>query len=284
MTDPRSATRTRHLLDDLDSAVVRAPGPGHVGIQSITIARETRTSLFQHPTSEVTFRGIALGRSPALVLGCGLKQVCWDRVRSPVVFRVRARDARGRERTVFEATIDARAGGAGRRWTDARVDLARFAGATVDLTFETSVGKGGDASFAWAGWSDPRIEDLLPAGGPAPVAGPARGAGGGAGRRGPAGARGGAPRGGGVGPGGRRGWRGGGGPTGVSWGWWGRGARPGARARRGARASGTSSSSRRTRCGPTTWGAAGASAPARRTSTRSRRKGACSSTRGPSRR
>lgn len=152
-----------HLLDRLGTATVQAPVPGCVSIQSITIARQARMSLFQHPPSTVTFTGLPLGRNPVLKGGCGLKDVCWDLVRSPVRFKLTLVDARERTHVLLEETIDVRPGGHGRRWLDWRLDLAAFRNQTVSLVFATEC-PAGDVSYCWAGWSDPVLEcDVLKA-------------------------------------------------------------------------------------------------------------------------
>ena len=45
--------RTEHLVDGLRHAVIQAPGPDHVAIQPMTLRRDTRMAVFQHPVSSV---------------------------------------------------------------------------------------------------------------------------------------------------------------------------------------------------------------------------------------
>ena len=54
----------------------------------MTIRRDSRVALFEHPPATVTFPALRLGRAPVLRTACGLKQACWRRVRSAVVFDV----------------------------------------------------------------------------------------------------------------------------------------------------------------------------------------------------
>lgn len=149
-----------HLIDRLGSATVAAPGEGHVAIQSITIARQTRLSLFQHPPATVTFSSLRLGKKPILAGGCGLKEVCWDHVQSPVTFKILLTDERNRQRVMLTNTINVLPDGDGRRWLDWRIDLSRYQKQTVTLTLVTEADTG-DSSSCWAGWADPVLEHDL---------------------------------------------------------------------------------------------------------------------------
>jgi glycosyltransferase involved in cell wall biosynthesis len=151
-----SGESTRHLIDDLAQAAIQAPTPDHVAVQPITIARQTRMCLFQHPVAEIGFPPLSLGAGAALRFGIGLKQACWERVHTPVIFTLRLRDEHGREHTLFEHMVDVR-DASGRRWLDQRIDLSRFANQTIVLRFITRVPDGADAAFCWSGWSDPVI-------------------------------------------------------------------------------------------------------------------------------
>ena len=88
------------------SAAVTAPRPEYVGIQPITIGRETRPSLFQHPPSVVVFTGLVLGRRPLLHLGCGIKEVAWPKLKSAVRFGLMLTDRRGRDHELLQLTVD----------------------------------------------------------------------------------------------------------------------------------------------------------------------------------
>lgn len=145
-----------HLIDSLASATIDAPSPACVAVQSVTIRRESRTCIFQHPNSTVRFPNFKLPRDARLKLGIGIKDVSWDKVNSAVTFRASVIDRREQIHTVFEHTLDAR-GEAGRKWIDADIDLRQFANRAVSLLFETVVQNNGDTSYCWTAWSDPQI-------------------------------------------------------------------------------------------------------------------------------
>jgi len=59
--------------------------------------------------------------------------------------------------------LDPKHNPADRRWVDARVDLSRFGGETVQIIFEATPGPAGDANYDWGGWSWPvLIDETLP--------------------------------------------------------------------------------------------------------------------------
>ena len=155
--------RTEHLVDRLAEASITTPGPDHVGIQPMTLLRDTRTALFQHPTSLVEFPPMVLGQRPRLLVACGVKKVAWSRLRSEISFEVSVLvDGEG-EALVLSLALDPRRREDDRRWVEREVDLARFTGRRVRLVFRTSVPPRGDPAYAWAGWADPRVQHDLPA-------------------------------------------------------------------------------------------------------------------------
>lgn len=102
---------TIHLLDQLTEAKIDAPSPNYVLIQPITINRDMRSSIFQHPNSTIRFEHITLGKKTRLSFGIGVKEVVWEKIKSAVEFKIEIIDKRGRGFKVFEATLDVRSGG-----------------------------------------------------------------------------------------------------------------------------------------------------------------------------
>lgn len=149
--------RTEHLVDHLREASVSAPSPDHVTIQPMTILRDTRMALFQHPDSLVEFPPLVLGPRARLLVACGIKRVAWARIRSEVRFEASVLvDGEG-ETQVLSLRMDPRQRAEDRCWVEREVDLARFSGRRVRLVFRTSVPSRGSASYAWAGWAEPRV-------------------------------------------------------------------------------------------------------------------------------
>src|SRR5262245_8127116 len=97
-----------HLIDHLPSAQVTAPSANYVGVQPITIGRDTQMSLFHHPCARTRFAPIVLGQRAVLRLGIGLKEACWTRVRAPVVFQVLLEDERQHACEMLRREVDVR--------------------------------------------------------------------------------------------------------------------------------------------------------------------------------
>ena len=153
--------RTEYLLDSLPDATVTAPASEYVGIQTLAVGRDTRMGLFQHPPSAVLLPPLSLGARPILQLAYGIKEAAWSRIRTAVQFEASVVDADGAERRLFRATLDPAGKRRDRRWHNRVVKLTRWAGQTVRLRLLTALA-GEDASYAWAGWAELRVEHDLP--------------------------------------------------------------------------------------------------------------------------
>jgi hypothetical protein len=76
------------LAEQLDAAEVTAPTPSYVELQTFVIDRIARTSIFQHPPSRITWRNLAVGAKPKLRFYPAIKPAVWDKLGTPIVFRV----------------------------------------------------------------------------------------------------------------------------------------------------------------------------------------------------
>ena len=150
-------SKREHLIDRLAAADIEAAGPNHVCIQPMTISLDARTSLFLHPNSKVTFPPMRFGTGASLKVGVGLKDACWDRVCSPVRFRIEAQGPDGAIENLVDREVNV-GRAEDRRWTDLEVDLSGLEGREIRLVFATEVPEGGDQRYCWAGWSDPVVE------------------------------------------------------------------------------------------------------------------------------
>ena len=130
----------------------------------MTVNGETRMALFQHPPCVVDFAPLRLGRRPCLRLGLGIKQVAWERIRSPVRFLVSASGRWMRSRLLLDVTLDPHGNPEHRCWIDREIDLGAYVGRRFVLRLETALANGADASYCWSGWSDPLIvHEIKPA-------------------------------------------------------------------------------------------------------------------------
>lgn len=147
--------------DRLDEALIEAKETSYVNLQRFVIGRVARTTIFQHPPSRVTWKSLAIGDSPRLVVFPVIDPSVWDRLGGPVVFRIRVTSA-GTESTVFERALDPRNRAADQCWREEIVDLSPWQGTSIDLCLRTASPRGQGVAFGWAGWADMRLEHSVP--------------------------------------------------------------------------------------------------------------------------
>jgi hypothetical protein len=148
--------RCEHLVDQLVSATIDAPGPNYVDLQEMVLGRDLQTSIFQHPSSTIVFPPIEIGKDARLLFACGIKEVAWQQVRSPVRFTI-SYEREGRRTRVFASTLDPRQRESDRQWQRHELDLSSLEGQSIRLVLQTSVGWRRSTAYAWAGWADPTI-------------------------------------------------------------------------------------------------------------------------------
>jgi arylsulfatase A-like enzyme len=154
-------SQTEYFVDILPSASVKAPGEGYVDLQRMTIGREVETAIFQHPASTILFPPLQLGEDPILSFGCGVKESAWQRIENEVRFSVSIIAGEKRQK-IFQTRMHPRTRSGDRAWQQHSLDLARFAGQSVQLIIETRVPWRHSNKFAWAGWANPRLTHSLP--------------------------------------------------------------------------------------------------------------------------
>jgi hypothetical protein len=147
-------TKKIYLVDLLHRAAKNAPTPDHVAVQPMTLNRDARMGLFQHPTSTIEFEPINIGAKPSLSFACGLKQFSWERVTTPIIFGIRLRDTSGRESSVFSFTLNPRQEPGHRKWVEQKIELSAFAETSATIILSTSVPAQAATDYCWAGWAD----------------------------------------------------------------------------------------------------------------------------------
>ena len=125
------------------------------------IERVARVAVFQHPPSRIVWRNIAVGTDPRLQFYPAIKPAVWDKIGSPIVFKIHvvAADART---VVFEETLNPRERASDRKWSQRSVDLSSWSDRTIDLELSTTSPTGGGVAFGWSGWGDLRLEHTTP--------------------------------------------------------------------------------------------------------------------------
>lgn len=150
--------KTIHLIEELKSARITAPNKNHVSVQNVSIQRDNRSSIFQHPSSRIEFQSISLGEKPRLSFACGIKQGIWPKLKHAIIFEISIRTIFGRPQSIFRREL-----APGKRiedqcWLEQEIDLSQYEHRKVKLIFSTSVPAKRGTAFCWSVWGDPKLE------------------------------------------------------------------------------------------------------------------------------
>jgi arylsulfatase A-like enzyme len=126
----------------------------------VRVGAELRNALLLAPTARFTAEAVVPART-FLRLGAAVLRSPADFRRGGIHFSVHLSTTGGSRRTVFSRFLDPWYSTADRGWSDAHVDLGRFAGQKVTFEFETRADEPGapaPSAPEYAAWSDPRLE------------------------------------------------------------------------------------------------------------------------------
>jgi hypothetical protein len=118
------------------------------------INQETRRWLYMHPPSAVSVR-LRVPHDAYFQAGLALDPQTWNSDTGDGVRFFLEAETADRRLTLLDRHVNPRARGEERAWNDVWVDLAALAGQETRLTLRTE--PGADASYDWAGWSNPQV-------------------------------------------------------------------------------------------------------------------------------
>jgi hypothetical protein len=148
------------LLDRLDAARMESPSPMHTTFSRIeeVINGQSPNALFAQPPSRITWTVDVPVQKPWFKTSVALRPYVWEHRSDGAAFDVIVTDGTHQSRAtrfLNPATeINDRA------WVEMNLDLAEYAGRTVQVSLETSPGPHGDPGWDWAMWGNPRIVSL----------------------------------------------------------------------------------------------------------------------------
>jgi hypothetical protein len=145
------------FLKNLEHAWIIAEDESYISRTEFTINNETRTVLFLHPDSKVTYQNILINKQAKLMFGIGVNQTAWDKAGDGVLFELSLINEESQNTLLFSQYIDPKNNMEDRKWFDVQVDLAALAGQKVTFIFETKGGPDNNIYFDWAGWSRPQV-------------------------------------------------------------------------------------------------------------------------------
>jgi hypothetical protein len=118
--------KTIHLIEELKDAKITAADKNYVGVQNVSIQRDNRSSIFQHPSSRIEFRSVLLGKKPRLRFACGIKQGIWPKLRHGIIFEVSIRTMFGRPRSIFRRELAPGQRIEDQHWLEQEIDLSQY--------------------------------------------------------------------------------------------------------------------------------------------------------------
>jgi arylsulfatase A-like enzyme len=145
---------TIHLVDLVGEAKLTMPSPNHIDIQRITIQKDSRTVIFQHPDSSIIFPKLRLGEKPSMSFSIGINPVVHDKLEEAVQFKIYLKTGLHRK-CIFSGNLHPRMVTADQGWHDHVIDLSPWAGKEVRFHFKTSAKI---HRYAWSCWGNPKIE------------------------------------------------------------------------------------------------------------------------------
>jgi hypothetical protein len=153
---------TIYLVDELRNAKISAPLPNFVDVHNVSIHRENRSSIFQHPPSQIEFKPLFLGKNPKLRFALGIKQKAWNKFKHEVVFEIFIKLPFGKSSSIFRKELMSSWHLQGHSWFDQVLDLSSYSDKNIKLIFSTSVPVGRNTEYCWSVWGDPQIEHEPP--------------------------------------------------------------------------------------------------------------------------
>jgi len=127
-------------------------------LENVTIAGVRRLSILAKPNSRIIWT-VTVPADAMLETAFGMREDSWDKPGSDgAQFRIGVSDGPSYEQLVAQY-VNPSADPSDRRWQTVSLDLSRYAGARVQVIFNTDPGlpPGSNTAFDFAVWGEPRI-------------------------------------------------------------------------------------------------------------------------------
>ncbi|MCL4812945.1 MAG: hypothetical protein KJ061_10690 [Vicinamibacteraceae bacterium] len=135
------------------------PADQALHVKVLDVGGDSRTAIFMHPTSRLTYKDVLVPDDAWLRAWVALDPAMWDKGGDGVLFRFGVSDGRSYEEFV-NLVVDPAHNPNDRKWQPVMVDLSAFAGMRVDLIFNTNSsppGRPASEQFDWAYWGSPEV-------------------------------------------------------------------------------------------------------------------------------
>jgi len=154
-------SKEHHFVFNLDKAEIKTTNDNYVVTSSFNINNDIRYVIFEHPTSQITYK-LTIPENSSLSFGIALDPKVWSSDKGDgVIFEVVAKYDRN-QKILFSKYIDPKNNKEDRKWHDEILDLSEYGGREVNLSFITKPRLGNNTDYDWAGWSSPRLVQFKP--------------------------------------------------------------------------------------------------------------------------
>ncbi len=117
-----------------------------------------KTVLFEHPPAKINYQLLVPNDTIFLNFSIGMNSAVWSPEKGDgVEFEIYLNET-GKEEKIFSKYIDPKNNPEDRRWYYADVNLSRYRGDKINLSFVTSPGPNGSNPFDWAGWGNIQLK------------------------------------------------------------------------------------------------------------------------------
>jgi hypothetical protein len=162
--DSAAAKETYGLYDflsNLKSAEIETPDPDFVKITMFEQGQPRRFVIQAHPPSTITYRDIEIPENVVLDFDVIMAPHTYEMEGGGATFIIKVNGKKA-----FKKRLNPKRRKKDRGWHDARIDLRRFGGKKIDITFIT---ESSDNRNCVAGWGRPVIQDKDAVPGPPPA-------------------------------------------------------------------------------------------------------------------
>lgn len=150
-------SKTYNFLDNFDSGSITPAsepstptGKPVLVLPDFTVDGEKRQAMITLASAKIVFKLSGLGKEATLKFGAGMNTTLGDGAEGIITV-----EADKTSEVVYKKFLDPVNRAEDRKWFEESVDLSKFAGKSIKISFETKPGPKGDGVGDWFAWSNP---------------------------------------------------------------------------------------------------------------------------------
>ncbi|MBW8051159.1 MAG: hypothetical protein FVQ77_12630 [Cytophagales bacterium] len=142
---------------NLNNAVITTNQDNNVDLTSFSINNDNRQVIYAHPPTQITYNNLEISEQTGLTFGFSLHPQTWNPEKGDGVLFEISVQIDNKAEMIFSKYIDPKKNTSDREWHDYQIDLSKYKGKEISITFITSPGQANNSSYDWAGWSQLRL-------------------------------------------------------------------------------------------------------------------------------